>query len=513
VFSSYSIFDDPFLAKSSMAQQSCYLAVDVGAESGRIVAGLFDGSRLSMREVYRFPNQSVAILGHSYWEIYRLFAEIREGIARAASTYGRDIASVGVDTWGVDYGLLDRTGHLVGSPYIYRDKRTDGMMDEAFRRLSREELYRHTGIQFMFFNTIYQLLSEVVENNPRLDVAESLLFIPDLLNYWLSGVQANERTIASTSQLLDPRTGRWSTEVIAKLGLPGRLFRDIVEPGTVLGPLLPDLLGTRSGESPRLVASAGHDTAAAVAAVPGEGDSFAYLSSGTWSLMGVETLAPVLSEKAYAYNFTNEGGVAGTIRLLANISGLWLIQECRRTWASGGKDYTYEELSALANEAPPFIAVIDPDYGEFSKPGNMPENIRGYCRKTGQRAPDSPGSIVRTALEGLALKYRFILERLDDLTGHHIDALNIVGGGTQNTLLNQFTADAVNRPVITGPIEATSIGNILVQMMAMGKIGSLREGRELVRRSVDTTRYRAGDPDRWEGPFVKLKELIALNPA
>jgi len=494
-----------------MARQSCYLAVDVGAESGRVVAGLFDGSRLSTREVYRFPNRSVRILGHSFWEIFRLYAEITEGIARAASTYGQSIASVGVDTWGVDYGLLDRTGHLVGSPYIYRDKRTDGMMDEAFRRLSREELYRHTGIQFMFFNTVYQILSEVVENNPRLDVAESLLFIPDLMNYWLSGVQANERTIASTSQILDPRTGRWSTEVIAKLGLPGRLFRDIVEPGTVLGPLLPELLGGQSVGSPQLVASAGHDTASAVAAVPGEGDSFAYLSSGTWSLMGVESASPVLSEKAYSYNFTNEGGVAGTIRLLANISGLWLVQECRRTWASEGKDHSYEELSALAERSPAFLAVIDPDYSEFAKPGNMPEKIREYCRTTGQRVPDSRGSIVRTALEGLALKYRFVLERLDDLTGQHIDALNIVGGGTQNTLLNQFTADSVNRPVIAGPIEATSIGNILVQMMALGEISSLREGRDLVRRSVTTTRYRPSTPDRWEAPFTKLHELTGRN--
>ncbi len=494
-----------------MARQSCYLAVDVGAESGRVVAGLFDGSRLSTREVYRFPNQSVNILGHSFWEIFRLYAEIREGLGRAASAYGGDIASVGVDTWGVDYGLLDRTGHLVGCPYIYRDHRTDGMMDEAFRRMSREDLYRHTGIQFMFFNTVYQLLSEVVEHSPRLEVADSLLFIPDLLNYWLSGVRANERTIASTSQLLDPRTGRWSTEVIAKLGLPGRLFNDVVEPGTVLGSLLPDLVAHQSAHSPRLVASAGHDTASAVVAVPGEGDSFAYLSSGTWSLMGVETESPVLSEKAYTYNFTNEGGVAGTIRLLANISGLWLIQECRRTWAAEGKDYAYEELSALAEQAPPFSAVIDPDYGEFAKPGNMPEKIRDYCRTTGQRIPDSPGKVIRTALEGLALKYRFILERLDDLTGHHINALNIVGGGTQNRLLNQFTADAINRPVITGPVEATSTGNILVQMMALGEIASLQEGRELVRRSVDTTPYRAAEPNRWEEPFTKLGELIRLN--
>jgi rhamnulokinase len=487
--------------------EKVFLAVDLGAESGRVMAGCFDGDLLRIDEVHRFANVPVRVRGSLHWDILYLFSEIKRGISLAAKRYGANIVSIGVDTWGVDYGLLDAQGGLLGHPFHYRDSRTNGMMEEAYRRLSKRGIYAETGIQFMFFNTIFQVLSEVVRGAPALASAARLLFIPDLLQYWLSGVSANERTIASTSQIYNPRGKTWSTEVIEALGLPPRIFGDIVDPGTVLGPVLPEV-ADETGAGPILVVTPGcHDTASGVAAVPARGNRHAYLSSGTWSLMGVEASEPVIDDRSYEFGFTNEIGVFDTVRLLKNISGLWLVQECRRTWAARGEDASYDELTRLASAAEPFAAVLNPDFPDFALPGDMPARFRDFCLATGQRPPVGVGSTVRTALESLALKYRFVLEQLEMLLGRRIDVLHIVGGGSRNDLLNQFTANALNRQVITGPVEATSAGNILMQMAGTGVIASHDEGREVIRRSFETRTYEPSDAGAWKDVYTAFLKL------
>ncbi len=489
-------------------REKVYLAVDLGAESGRVMAGRFDGARLRIEEVHRFANVPVRLRGSLYWDVLYLYSEIKRGIALAARAYGSGVVSVGVDTWGVDYGLVDAGGCLLGQPVHYRDRRTDGMMDEAFRRLPKADIYAETGIQFMFFNTIYQLLSEVVAGAPALSIASRLLFIPDLLNSWLCGAGVNERTIASTSQLYDPRKKKWSRRVIGALELPDRIFGEIVDPGTALGPLLPEVAEETGAGPIQVVAPGCHDTASGVAAVPARGARHAYLSSGTWSLMGVELRDPVIDSRTLAAGFTNEIGVFDTVRLLKNISGLWLVQECKRTWASKGDDTSYNDLTALAAAAPSFAAAIDPDAPEFAPPGDMPARIQEFCRRTGQEPPAGKGALVRTALESLAFKYRLVLEQLEDLLGYRLDVLHIVGGGSRNRLLNQFTANALNRPVVTGPVEATSAGNILMQMAGTGSIASREEGRDLIRRSFETVTYEPGDVQVWEqrfGDFTRIR--------
>jgi rhamnulokinase len=493
-----------------MSANRIFLAVDLGAESGRVVAGRFDGETLALEDLHRFTNTPVRVLGSLRWDILNLFAEIKRGVTAAARKYGSSLTSIGVDTWGVDYGLLDKSGELLGNPVHYRDNRTDGMMEEAYRRLPKRDIYACTGIQFMFFNTVYQLLSEVVHQNPALAVADRLLFTPDLLNYWLTGEKVNERTIASTSQIYDPQCRHWSRVVIEKLALPEKVFGEIVSPGTVLGRVLPEVLDETGVGSLQVVAPGCHDTASAVAAVPAEGNRYAYLSSGTWSLMGVESAQPIITDKSFEFGFTNEIGVCDTVRVLKNISGLWLVQESRRTWASGGEDLGYEELTRLAEEASPFASLINPDHHAFASPGDMPARIRDFCLRTGQSAPRTKGGIVRTALEGLALKYRWVLARLEELVGHRMEALHIVGGGTKNRVLSQFTASAINRPVIAGPVEATSAGNVLLQMMGTGDLRSLAEGRELVRRSFETETFLPVDPHAWDQAydrFVKIAEV------
>ncbi len=491
-----------------MNANRAFLAVDLGAESGRVVAGRYDGARLALEEVHRFSNTPVKVHGSLRWDILSLFAEVKRGLAAAARKYGSSLASVGVDTWGVDYGLLDKRGDLLGNPVHYRDNRTDGMMDEAFKRLSKQDIYSCTGIQFLFFNTVYQLLSDVVHSNPALAIADRLLFTPDLLNYWLTGQKLNERTIASTSQIYDPKSRGWSKSVIEKLGLPEKIFGEIVSPGTVLGTLLRDL-AIETGAGPlKVVAPGCHDTASAVAAVPARGVMYAYLSSGTWSLMGVESAEPVINDRSFSLGFTNEIGACDTVRVLKNISGLWLVQEIRRTWASQGDELNYEDLSRLAEEAPPFSALIDPDHTSFATPGDMPCRIRDFCLRTGQKAPETKGSIVRTALESLAFKYRWVLSRLEELVGHRLEVLHIVGGGTKNRVLSQFTASSINRPVIAGPVEATSAGNILLQMMGMGDLHSMDEGRELIRRSFETETFLPIDPSAWDQAYGRFENIV-----
>jgi len=487
--------------------EKVYLAVDLGAESGRVMAGCFNGERLRIDEIHRFSNTPVRVRGSLHWDILYLFSEIKRGIALAARMHGDRLVSVGVDTWGVDYGLLDADGRLLGQPYHYRDSRTNGMMEEAFRRLPRPQIYAETGIQFMFFNTIFQLLSEVVRGVPTLAVRRRLLFIPDLLQFWLSGASVNERTIASTSQLYDPCAKCWSSRVLDALGIPAGILGEIVDPGTVLGPILPEVAEETGAGPIRVVTPGCHDTASGVAAVPARGNRHAYLSSGTWSLMGGEAPAPVINDRSFELGFTNEIGVFDTVRLLKNISGLWLVQECRRTWAARGEDTNYDELTRLAAEAKPFAAILDPDFPEFAQPGDMPSRFREFCEVTGQVPPAGKGSTVRTALEGLALKYRLVLEQLEQLLGRSIEMLHIVGGGSRNELLNQFTANAINRPVITGPSEATSAGNILMQMAGTGAIASHDEGRDVVRRSFETRTYEPRDAQAWADVYADFLTL------
>jgi rhamnulokinase len=483
------------------------LAYDLGAESGRGMLGLFDGSRLQLEVVHRFPNGPVRTLDTLHWDVLRLWAEMLVGLRKAVGSKG-SIDALGVDAWGVDFALLGRGGTLLGNPRHYRDPHTEGYPEAAFDKVSRLDVYRQTGLQFMRFNSLYQLLAMQRDRSPLLDVAESLLMVPDLLHYFFTGLRVNELTDASTSQMYDPTARGWATGMLRALGLPTHFFGPIVPPGTVLGPLRASV-ASEAGVTPVPVVLPGsHDTASAVAAVPARGGSWCYISSGTWSLMGAELPAPLISEKTLRYNFTNEGGVGGSIRFLKNIMGLWLVQECRRSWERAGRDYAYDELTRLAEEAAPFASLVDPDHSSFWLPPNMPAALGEFCRRTGQAVPVEPGAVVRCALESLALRYRWVLERLEELLGRRIDVIHIVGGGGQNALLNQLTADACNRTVLAGPVEATAIGNMLVQLIGLGLLGSLEDGRELVRRSFGVTTFEPRQPGRWDEPYRRFLGVL-----
>ena len=483
------------------------LAFDLGAESGRSILGHFDGSTIQLSEVSRFPNNAIPLPDGLHWDILNLWGEIRRGLALAVKETGGDLAGMGLDTWGVDYGLLDRSGALLGNPYHYRDGRTDGMVEAAFQRVPREEIFDQTGIQFMQLNSLYQLYAMVQQKSPQLEMAETFLTIPDLLNYWMTGRKVCEFTNATTTQCYDTRQRAWALPMLERLGIPTHIFPEIVQPGTVLGDLRAAVAEEAGCRPLPVIAPACHDTGSAVAAVPASGSDFAWISSGTWSIMGVEAPNAVVNSQALAAQLTNEGGVNGTYRLSKNIMGLWLVQECRRTWARQGTQYSYDELTRMAAEAAPLQSIIDPDDNDFLKPGDMPARIRAYCQRTGQPAPETPGQTVRCALEGVALKYRWVLERLEGLLGKRVDPIHIMGGGTQNKLLSQLTADATKRPVITGPIEATATGNLLMQAVALGEVGSIAEAREIVSRSFDVLHF---EPDQavssaWDDAYAKLK--------
>jgi rhamnulokinase len=478
-----------------------YLALDLGAESGRAIIGTIADGKLTLTETHRFPNGPVQLPDGLHWDVLRLWSDIQAGIAAAAAQV--PLASLALDTWGVDFALLDHHGALLGNPYHYRDARTDGMLESAFSRVSRDQIFAQTGCQFMQINTLYQLLSMVIARDPRLEAAHTFLTIPDLFNYWLSGQITCEFTNTTTTQCFNPGTRSWAVSLLEAFGIPARLFPAICEPGTTLGPLLPDVsIRTAAGNIP-VIAPACHDTGSAVVAVPAENEDFAWLSSGTWSILGTQVRQPVLGEKALAYDFTNEGGAFGTCRLSKNIMGLWLVQECKREW-----DLPYDELTALAAQARPFMAVIDVNSHTFLHSGDMPEKIRRYCRETGQQVPQTPGEIVRVALESLALKYRLVLEQLEELTGRHLDPLHIIGGGTRNSLLNQLTADATRRRVVTGPVEATAAGNILMQATALGQLGSLESARSLVRQSFKLNVYDPIYNAGWDEGYARLQKEL-----
>jgi sugar (pentulose or hexulose) kinase len=483
-----------------------FVALDLGAESGRTMLADFDGEHLCLSEVYRFPNFPICVLDHLHWNVLQLWGEIKSGLGKASKECEGQIAGIGVDTWGVDFALLDRNGDLLGLPFHYRDQRTKGMLEEAFRKVPRAEIFELTGIQFLEINSLYQLLSMVCSASPALEVADALLMMPELFNYWLTGETVSEYTIATTSQCYDPRERDWARSMLERMGIPGRIFLNVVQSGTVLGEILPSVSReTGLGGAP-VVATACHDTGAAMAAIPADGTGFACISSGTWSTVGTVSSEPIISDEALKYNFTNEGGVCGTTRLLKNVAGLWLVQQCRATWARRGGTYSYAELAGMAAEAPPFQATIDPDDEAFLSHGDMPARIQAYCRRTGQPVLEGKGPMVRSILEGLALKYRLNLERLERIVGRELEPLHIVGGGTQNKLLNQLTADATGRLVLTGPVEATALGNILMQALALGEIGSLQEGRELIRRSFPVEKYapRTAARAEWDRAYESM---------
>ncbi|MBN1560493.1 rhamnulokinase [candidate division KSB1 bacterium] len=443
-----------------------YLAFDLGASSGRALVGIYEKEGLRLEETHRFPNRMVHLNGHYHWDILQLFDEIKIGLARTAQAGHRDIRSLGVDTWGVDFGLIGRHGVLLGNPYAYRDMNAESMR-HAFERIPREQLYKKTGIQFMAFNSIFQLLRLVEEENPLLEVAEKLLFIPDLLNYFLTGEMVSEYSIASTSQLLNPWSRTWEKEIFERLQLPLHIMPEIVPPGTRLGQLRQEIAEEAGLPRVAVVAPACHDTASAVAAVPATGDNWAYLSSGTWSLIGVESPQPIINDAALANNFTNEGGVNGTIRFLKNVAGLWLVQRCRSDWAKGGEELSYDELTELAEAAGPSPCHLDPDDGVFTNPINMPAAIAKYCRDSGQPVPASKGQYIRCALESLARKYKQVLDSLNSMLPQPVQRLHIVGGGAKNRLLNRLTAEETGLEVIAGPAEATGMGNVIVQRSSL----------------------------------------------
>ena len=485
-----------------------YLAVDLGAESGRTIVGTLDNDRLSLTETHRFGNSSVRLPDGLHWNVLRLWSEIKAGLGISSEKFNKHLDSIGFDTWGVDFALLDSQGALLSNPFHYRDERTDGMLEEAFKRISRAEIFFNTGIQFMQINTLYQLLAMSVGQSPLFEIAKTFVTIPDLFNYWLSGEITNEFTNSTTTQCLDPHKRDWATPVLDAMNIPAHLFGPITDSGTPIGTLLPRLAEETGAGGVRIVVPACHDTGSAVVAVPAQNQNFAWISSGTWSIMGAEVREPCLTEKALEYNFTNEGGVFGTWRLSKNIMGLWLVQECKRTWVHLGEDLSYDEITLLASEAKPFLAVIDPDNDNFFHPGDMPERIQKYCVETNQTVPQTKGEIIRVALEGIALKYRWVLERLEELTGKHLDPIHIIGGGTKNRLLNQFTADATCRIVVTGPVEATAIGNILMQAIALKHLDSLAEARGIVRTSFTPEVYEPKSTTGWDEAYSRLQKVM-----
>jgi sugar (pentulose or hexulose) kinase len=492
-----------------MAEIKKYIAVDLGAESGRVMLGSVSQQRLVLEEVHRFGNGPVKENGSLRWDFNKLLSEIKSGIAKAARAAGAQVWGIGVDSWGVDFGLLDADGKLIENPYHYRDSQTNGMMEKAFELMSKRDIYENTGIQFMQLNSLYQLLAMRLNNSIALATARNLIFIADLVSYFLCGKIYAEYTLASTSQFMDMKTGKWSEKVMDKLSLPAGILPTVVSAGTVMSQLS-SRMGVELGCGPvPIIAIGSHDTASAVVAVPAAEDTkWAYLSSGTWSLMGVEVPRAIVNDKTFQYEFTNEGGVDNTIRLLKNIMGLWLMQECRRQWQRQGTDLTYAELAAMASEAEPFTRYIDVDYSGFLAPGDMPKRINEYLKETGQdpvRTKDK-GLMIRTILESLVMKYRSVMEAIEDACGDKIDVLHIVGGGIQNELLCQFTAGGLGKKVITGPIEATASGNVLMQARATGQIQSLEQAREIVRNSFDLKEYEPQDVSRWDKQYDMVRK-------
>jgi rhamnulokinase len=500
-----------------MVNSASFLAIDLGAASGRVMLGRWDGQRFELQELHRFGNGPVKVRGHLHWDVLRLWSEIKAGIRKYAAQYDAPLEGIGVDSWAVDFALLDSAGRLLGNPYHYRDPRTNGMPEVVERTVSAQKLYQLTGLQTIQINTLYQLVSMRQSSDPQLDAAATLLMIPDLFNYWMTGCAAAEYSTASTTQFFNPVEHGWAVDLFEDLQLPSRILAPIVSPGTVFGELLAEVLeevGLR--HSTRVIAPASHDTASAVAAVPWLDDRSMYISSGTWSLAGVEIAKPILSEAARKLNFTNEGGVGGglserRIRFLKNIGGLWLLQECQRAWERQGLSYTWPELVALAEQATPLQILVDPDAPDFLNPHDMPAALIAYCKRTGQPGPESVGAFIRCCLESLALKYRWVLSALEGLLGRRLDTVRIVGGGSRNALLSQLAADACSRQVVAGPVEATALGNILVQALATGHLSDVAAGRRAMAVSAQQTTFEPQASGDWDAAYRRFEALMQAS--
>lgn len=477
-----------------MAAQTV-LAVDLGAESGRVMAVHFDGAALQIEGLHRFANTSVRVRDTLHWDFLGLWRHIQTGLQQGKA---RQPASLGVDTWGVDFGLLDAQGRLIGNPVHYRDGRTAGMMEAVFARVPRSEVFAQTGIQFIPINSLYQMMSLVQQRSPQLEIAATFLTAPDLLNYWLTGERVCEFTNATTTQMVNPRTGRWASDLLQRLDIPTHIFPEIVAPGTRLGQY----------EGIDVIAPACHDTGSAVAAVPATNPSYAYISSGTWSLVGLEVAEAVIDDAAMAANVTNEGGVYGTFRLLKNVTGLWILQQCRQAWAAAGDNYSYGELVDLARKASPLRSLVSVDDGLFLPPGDHAQHIRELCQRSRQPVPETPGAVVRAVLESLALAYRHVLEQLQAVAKQSIEVIHIVGGGSQNDLLNQMTADATGLPVLAGPVEATVTGNALVQLITLGELADLQQARAVVANMTGLRRFEPGERAAWDAAYDRYRELV-----
>ena len=486
-----------------MGNKKHYISVDLGAESVRVMLGSIDGDQLELQEIYRISNDPIEEGGALKWDFQAIFAGVKEGIRRAVGQVRGQVAGIGIDSWGVDFGLLDEEGRLMDNPYHYRDRRTEGMPEKAFEIMGQGEIFENSGIQFMSLNSLYQLLALKQEHPEVLARARSMLFMADLVSYFLTGKIYAEYTLASTSQMMDMRKGNWSRLILERFSLPLEIMPEVVPAGTWIGSLTDSLCRELGVEAIKVFAVGSHDTAGAVAAVPGAIEDWAFISSGTWSVVGVEINEPIINDTVHKYGFTNEGGVEGTIRFLTNLAGLWPLQQCRKHWQSEGEDLSYRELVELARKGEPFVAFLaSGDEGLF-RPGNMPVKINEYLKKTGQKQLDDKGQIVRVILEGLALQYVKAIKAIEALREKSIKVIHIVGGGSRNEILCQFTANATGKRVIAGPVEATAMGNILMQAIANGQIKSVSQGREIVRRSCQFNTYLPRDTESWTRHFQK----------
>lgn len=486
-----------------------FLAFDLGAESGRTILGTLDRNRLAIRELNRFKTGMSRINGHLYWDFIRFFEEMKNGMRICAAEAKVKPESIAVDTWGVDFTLLARDGSFLGLPYGYRDKRNNGAMEAFFKLVPKKEIYRLTGIQFLPFNTLYQLYAMVRERSPLLNCADSLLFMPDIFNYMFTGIKKTEFSFATTSHLYNPMTKDWEPKLFRALGISQKIMQEIVPSGTIIGDLDTDIIKETGIGKTKVVASTSHDTGGAVAAVPAEGEGWAYISSGTWSCVGAVTKTPIITADSLRYEFTNEGSAEGTFALLKNVMGLWLLQRCRAEWLKK-KNYSYDELTKMALKAPAFKSFVNPDSSDFLNPLDMTKAIAGFCKKTRQPVPSSIPEYVRCILESLALKYRYVIDCLSKIQKRKIERIHIIGGGVQNKLLSQYTANATDLPVIAGPIEATAIGNILVQAIGLGYVKSLDEMREIIMKSFKTEKYTPENTAKWDEAYNRFMKIALI---
>ena len=494
----------------SMGSKKKFLAIDLGASSGRGIVGEFEDNKIILHEVNRFNNQIIKIFGSDCWNIYTLYENIKSSIKKAFVEYG-ELSGIGIDSWGVDFVFLDKYGNIIGLPNTYRDSRTDGIAEKIFEKISKEIIYKETGIQFLKINTLYQIYSYRLKNPEMFQYVDKILFLPDYLNYLFTGEKLNEYTISSTSQMLKADTKHWSSTVLKPLGISESLFFNVSEPGSIIAEMHKKVKDELNVPNVDFLLVPSHDTASAIVAVPAKGDDWAYLSSGTWSLIGAELDGPIINDETYKYNYTNEGGAFNKIRFLKNLSGMWLLQESKRIWEESGVNYTYDDLIENASKVKPFQGFIDPDAEMFLKPENMPNAINEFLLKTGQEEIKDHFSIVRIILESLALKYREAIEILQTLINKDINVLHIIGGGSKNDLLNQMTADSTGLKIVAGPTEATALGNLLMQAKAKGIISTLEKAREIVRNSFELKEFVRKNGESWDIAYHQYKNIIVKS--